>query len=44
MGVGEGGQSGDKWGQRDLVLGGGYTVQCADDVLLRSTPEICMVL
>ena len=34
---------GDKWGERDLALGGKHTRQCADDVLLGCTLETCVV-
>lgn len=42
MGVGGGGQSRDKWGQKRIALGDGYRIQCADKVLLNCTFETCM--
>ena len=30
--------------EKDFVLGDGYMMQCADDVLLSCTLETCMVL
>ena len=44
MGVGRGGQRGDKGMERDFVWGDGNLLQCADGVLLSCILETCMVL
>ena len=44
MGIGRGGQRGDKGMERDFVWGDGNLLQCADGVLLSCILETCMVL